>query len=131
MVEPGVQPTGFAVAIRAIRAQIFLVNVVLKVTANAGAGRIAVLVAIAMAVRAGGIEMRSDKMKVRQIVIEGCFDQADNIGFAAFVIRMAGHARIRSGQLWNVPQASFFRSISCRGVRFTSGGMPYNCSPCR
>ena len=90
VVEFGLQPFRWLVAIDAVAAHSVLVRFVILVAVHAFRGCVPVLVIRLVAVAALGVGMRSEEFKVREAMVEGGFIQDDYGRVTAQVLRMAG-----------------------------------------
>ncbi len=92
MVELRFFPVELGMAVRALRAQLALVLVVLPVARNAGALRAAVRLACCVTFAAFRFRVLTLEQVIRQLVVKFLFVQHDNPCVTSFVLCMAGSA---------------------------------------
>lgn len=99
MIESGFLPRHHVVTGGAVFSQGLLVDILLRVAADAGGRCIAVFRLRLVAVSAGDLLVGALKREIRQSMIEGLRRQADDVCAAAFVVRVTVPALARPGLL--------------------------------
>ena len=97
VIEPGVGPADWLVAVAATVAHVISVRVVVRVAARTGRRRISVLVLCGVAIGTCGIEVPSDQREVGHAVIERVLVETNDVGVAAEMVGVTSFALCSAG----------------------------------